>query len=592
MLQSDDAPELLRAFGRRDYLLSEAGQFEDSQTRVQDEERSARATDEATAWRRSLSAGDTIPGEADYDFAAMARDGVWPKPDGGGRVPLSPRYWKPGRMVVAGHDLATGRRVLSSAPLEERVLGDLPDETGADNIEQILAQAKPEDLAELSGVERNSLEAWAESHGLMLAQGGTQATQTDITNGTIGPIPRNQVQEVVGRLGSWIQRLATELDKAGISIPTPLENDPRISLKDITVGDLGKVLEDISFGFWPISGGNAATGGVGTFGLKTDALEVMNAAPAVGAAGKVMKKGAEALAPTAKEMLRKGAENLQSATGQRADLIAYHGTPHTFPPTPRNPLGEFDASKIGTGEGAQAFGHGIYFAESPVVAGSYKGLAARDPSRLTVDGKVVNTDTMYGRAVEDVARIGTKATLQKIDDSIAFNAKYAPDMAEQYRAVRKQIEALDPKRVSLKQGTLYHVDIPDSAIARMLDWDKPLSQQTPEVRKAVAPFLENSVKPYSRVDGTSGYWAWIDGEQKFFGTKAEAVSAIAERDTGADLVSRFSSDSHSRELFADDLRKAGVPGIRYLDQASRSSGNGTRNFVLFDPSLAKIVGKE
>ena len=28
---------------------------------------------------------------------------------------------------------------------------------------------------------------------------------------------------------------------------------------------------------------------------------------------------------------------------------------------------------------------------------------------------------------------------------------------------------------------LYKVDIPDEAIPRMLDWDKPLSQQSPEV---------------------------------------------------------------------------------------------------------------
>lgn len=188
MLQSDDAPELLRAFGRRDYLLSEAGQFEDSQARVEDEERSARATDEATAWRRSLSAGDTIPGDDAYDFAAMARDGVWPKPDGAGRVPLSPRYWKPGRLVLAGYDLSNGRRVMSSAPLEERVLGDLPDETDAGTIEQILAQATPEDWAEMSSVERRSLEAWAESHGIMLAQGGTQATASDAAPAAAGAV--------------------------------------------------------------------------------------------------------------------------------------------------------------------------------------------------------------------------------------------------------------------------------------------------------------------------------------------------------------------------------------------------------------------
>ena len=43
-------------------------------------------------------------------------------------------------------------------------------------------------------------------------------------------------------------------------------------------------------------------------------------------------------------------------------MVAFHGSPHKFNPTPRNPLGEFDLSKIGTGEGAQAYGHGIYVA--------------------------------------------------------------------------------------------------------------------------------------------------------------------------------------------------------------------------------------
>ena len=44
--------------------------------------------------------------------------------------------------------------------------------------------------------------------------------------------------------------------------------------------------------------------------------------------------------------------------------IAYHGTPHTI-------KGKFDISKVGTGEGAQAYGHGMYFAESPDVARTY-----------------------------------------------------------------------------------------------------------------------------------------------------------------------------------------------------------------------------
>ena len=47
-----------------------------------------------------------------------------------------------------------------------------------------------------------------------------------------------------------------------------------------------------------------------------------------------------------------------------AELIAYHGSPHRFK--------KFDASKIGTGEGAQSYGHGLYFAENPKVAKGYR----------------------------------------------------------------------------------------------------------------------------------------------------------------------------------------------------------------------------
>jgi hypothetical protein len=59
-------------------------------------------------------------------------------------------------------------------------------------------------------------------------------------------------------------------------------------------------------------------------------------------------------------------------TAPIAELDVYHGTPHKYAPTEANPLGEFDASKIGTGEGAQAYGHGMYLAETPEVAKTYK----------------------------------------------------------------------------------------------------------------------------------------------------------------------------------------------------------------------------
>src|SRR6185437_16282352 len=49
-------------------------------------------------------------------------------------------------------------------------------------------------------------------------------------------------------------------------------------------------------------------------------------------------------------------------------IKAYHGSPHDFD--------AFDLSKIGTGEGAQAYGHGLYFADNEGVAKSYRDTLA------------------------------------------------------------------------------------------------------------------------------------------------------------------------------------------------------------------------
>jgi hypothetical protein len=49
-------------------------------------------------------------------------------------------------------------------------------------------------------------------------------------------------------------------------------------------------------------------------------------------------------------------------------FLAAHGTPHIFPPVEGNPLGAFDMSKLGTGEGVQAFMSGHYLAGDPRIS--------------------------------------------------------------------------------------------------------------------------------------------------------------------------------------------------------------------------------
>ena len=39
------------------------------------------------------------------------------------------------------------------------------------------------------------------------------------------------------------------------------------------------------------------------------------------------------------------------------------------------------------------------------------------------------------------------------------------------------------------------------------------------------------------------------------------------------------------------MSEAGIPGIKYLDQGSRSVGEGSRNYVIPDPRIIQIMRK-
>ena len=73
----------------------------------------------------------------------------------------------------------------------------------------------------------------------------------------------------------------------------------------------------------------------------------------------------------------------------RQKITAYHGSPHDFD--------RFSSENIGTGEGAQAYGHGLYFAGREGTAKSYRD-ALTEP-RFTFDGKPA--DAIYTDEIRD-----------------------------------------------------------------------------------------------------------------------------------------------------------------------------------------------
>ena len=303
----------------------------------------------------------------------------------------------------------------------------------------------------------------------------------------------------------------------------------------------------------------------GTTRMRPEALEAaMTVAPFVGPTARVgaqaAKVAAKELSPVAGDMLM----NYMVKQRMILPLDVYHGSPHRFPPTARNPLGEFDASKIGTGEGAQAYGHGIYTAEAPAVAKGYQVALApeKNVTSLTdrarfvrVGDKSINPDTFdidISQELIDAAKLGKnefinfanqrKSRWQELanDESYKFKT-YAQDKLSEYNNLIKEAEKSGVTYTG--GGNLYKADLPDEMIPRMLDYDKPLSEQSADVQKILLSYQKE-----------------IGGS---FGTGEQTLKAIA-------FERRMKGLDDSPSAVSKQLQEMGIPGIKYLDEASRS----------------------
>jgi len=247
------------------------------------------------------------------------------------------------------------------------------------------------------------------------------------------------------------------------------------------------------------------------------------------------------------------AEQYMVNTGGILPLDVYHGTPHTLPPTPRNPLGEFDASKIGTGEGAQAYGHGIYTSEAPSVAKSYQASVS---AMHKAQGKSIADATIQGKSIDwdDPVQVAAFELERHAGDRAAAAEFHARTFAGGDNNPAVKILKSKQKLPSVDlPGNLYKVDLPDEKIAKMLDWDKPLSQQPNILKVLEKNYRSDYLDMFKNLPGSDFY------------------KAISGNEGIEDL----------RVLGSSELTKIGIPGIKYLDEGSRSAGKGTRNFVVF-----------
>jgi hypothetical protein len=257
----------------------------------------------------------------------------------------------------------------------------------------------------------------------------------------------------------------------------------------------------------------------------------------------------------------------------RQIIRAYHGSPHNFD--------KFDASKIGSGEGMQSFGHGLYFAGSENVAENYRNILSgrrpvliggEDASELyssIKDGPAFGTPrSAESEAVRAIAGAGFGAASA---DDVIRNARTILSDSPDPAVVSERLLALDRiagRGIGLGKppGHMYEVQIdhPESAL---LDLDMPVKSQPRLIQEALGEH------------GEAPKWFSL-GSDGWRGDHAYTRMASALAGENPRIVDGYHV-THDKPAASAALLRAGVPGLRYFDGHTRGMTEGTRNYVMF-----------
>ena len=271
-------------------------------------------------------------------------------------------------------------------------------------------------------------------------------------------------------------------------------------------------------------------------------------------------------------------------------IAAYHGTPHVI-------KDGFQLAKIGTGEGAQAYGWGLYFAENIDVAREYQAKLSRDrfkdeATKVYNDWKSNNPkeasifeDEVISKGIQNVRNEDFAIELQNILDgfrSTEANVSSAEKLSSRISGI----------------GNLYSVDL-NIENDKLLDWDSVFAKQSDFIKNALQPII---------------------------GQITDANLGELDRFTLGAVLSDFYRNPKliglgSKKEVSEFFAQQGIQGIKYFDRASRfaqpkRTGFGwlvddyrgsnyfktkeealefakkaaTSNFVVFDESLINVTG--
>lgn len=246
---------------------------------------------------------------------------------------------------------------------------------------------------------------------------------------------------------------------------------------------------------------------------------------------------------------------------------AWHGSPHDFD--------TFDLGAIGTGEGNQVHGWGLYFAKNREVAQAYKDVLGIDSVEIIsgdtkyrlnddiewYDNKtksIIDAENPLSMALTTLSEEGesTKA-IKNLTDFIKSKKDNKSDyVVAQVKRAEQAIQILKDNHFDTHQwNTMFEVDIPENEY--LLNEQENIEKQSPIVKKAVSKIsneLNSSVLNNSNLSGKEFY-------------------RLLSKELGGDKSA------------SQKLSDFGVKGITY-----KGEQDGTC-FVVFDDKAIKVIEK-
>lgn len=278
----------------------------------------------------------------------------------------------------------------------------------------------------------------------------------------------------------------------------------------------------------------------------------------------------------------------------------WHSGPQPWLPEPGFPYGRPRLDFVQSGEGGQMFGWGFYSAENEAVSGP-EGVYARSFSQrapITYKGQILPSNAAYGLqarqgwSADQIAATalywskgGAVGFLE--DEVLKLTNRIERDLLRENETIESATEARDKLQEAIRlirtrkikesdvtegKAATYHLEIPDADVARMILWDKPLSEQTEEVQTVL-----EQIKPQEFTTATPA--AIVHLRQVLVGGKGMDLYEALGR-----LLPHVPNE-HPKKKVSEYLRSLGIVGNKYLDQGSRyDSEEGT----LLDKNKRKV----